>query len=116
VKLNIVGRGVFKDHAVFKCNLLNLQCRQGGLLELAETPLVRIRDKRNFFGLNDAIGLIIQGQIGADLLMRNQQTPACQFGVKPGRNKMVKVGCIKSVYLAIKLIVFFKQKPIGIPE
>ena len=52
-KLDVVGAAVLEPHVVIQRDELNLQGCQCSVLELAEAPLVGIRNKRDDVGPDD---------------------------------------------------------------
>jgi hypothetical protein len=86
---------------------LNLQRREGGVLELTKAPLVRIRDKRNSLRADDLF---------LDLLVRDEKSRLSQFVIEPGIDEPPPVRLVDGIDLAEDLAVLLVNVSAGIAE
>ena len=61
VKLDIVSATIFQGKPIIESCFLNNKGSESSILDLAKAPFIRIRNKRDWFGRNNFIDLIISG-------------------------------------------------------
>ncbi len=82
-ELNIVSARVLEAHPVFERQLLDLQGREGGRLELREAPFVGIGDETERLRTKHLVGEFRAARRLVHLLVRNQQPLVHQLRIEP---------------------------------
>ena len=87
------------------------QCEEGCILELAETPFVRVGDEIDYIWLIHFIGSACGRLIQPNFLMRDQEPGLYQIRIQAGFNEMIEILAINRIDLSEELIVSIIQKP-----
>ncbi len=101
-ELDVVRAGVLEPEPSRQSAPLDLQGGRGGVLKLAETPLVGIGDERDFPGAQDLVGPLRGRQGQGDFFVGNQKSRPDEFLVEPARHEAVVGFATGGLDLAVK--------------
>jgi len=88
-ELDVEGRGVAECESSGSGDRLRPQRQERGVLQLAEGPLVRVRDERDRLGCDDGVRTRRVRLVDADGLVGDEQAAALEIRKQAGRVQVV---------------------------
>ena len=103
-------------HSARERSLLYREGRKGRVAELAETPLMGIRDERNGAWAQHPVGVAGDGQSGIDLLVPYEEPGPDELVMQARPDQDVIVVPVPGVHLAVQASFFGKHESVRIAE
>src|SRR6266545_1721629 len=115
-ELDVECGGVPQRHPELQSSSLNGEGSQGGVLELAEAPLIRIRDERDRLRAEDSMSPRTCCKGDVDLFVRDEEPIGDERAVQPRCHQQVVVLGVTAIHLSVKDVVAREEETAGISE
>ena len=115
-ELDVIRAGILERHLVSQREPLHAKRQQGRVLQLAEAPLVGIRDERDLGREQRAVMTGRGGRRWLDFLVRDQPVLLHQCLVQARLHQGCVIVGVGLIDLAVDLVLVAKDEPAGVPE
>ena len=110
MELDVIGAAILKRHAMLEGQLLDPQGCLRGILQLAEAPLVWIRDVIERIGADHSIGQVRPRRSLVNFLVRDEQLTPHQCLIETRAHQAIIMILVVPVDLAVKFPLLSKEK------
>jgi hypothetical protein len=115
-ELHVVSARVAKYEAPLERTQLDVECEQGGVLQLTEAPLVRVRDERDDVRRDDGVRFRRQGERLIHSPVRHEQMLAYKCVIEPGAGARLELVGEHAVDLAAQRAARRENETGRVPE